>query len=122
MGEESFEIQVEPGQDLLWVARIKSSLTTTLIKGTTPSSYSFNIPFIEINVLVDDEFVDKLSFSKEESGHWQEISYIVPGKYLKKPNHWQEISYIVPGKYLKKPKTKISFYGRYGSFHHWFYQ
>jgi hypothetical protein len=104
MGEESFEIQVEPGQDLLWVARIKSSLTTTLIKGTKPSSYSFNIPFIEIKVLVDGEFVDKLSFSKEESDHWQEISYIVPGKYL------------------KKPKTKISFYGRYGSFHHWFYQ
>lgn len=103
-GGEAFEIQVTPAQDLLWVARIKSSLPAIFLKVTSFFPYPFKAPYIKMKVLVDNKHVADLEFTTE------------------KPDQWQEISCIIPGKYLTAPKAKISISGRYGSFHHWFYQ
>jgi hypothetical protein len=102
--KEFFEIQVIPGRELLWVARIKSSLKTALFKGEAVSPYPFSTPSIELKLTVNDKPVAKLMFPAE------------------KPDRWQEIFYLIPGKYLTTPKAQISIHGRYGSFHHWFYQ
>jgi hypothetical protein len=102
LGEESFELRVTPGRELVLVLRTAPELVARVLRPAAARG---------VGVAFDEAWVE-LSVDGRPAG----------GRRFRPASGWDEIAFEVPGESIRSERLAVRLVGRYASFRYWAFQ
>jgi hypothetical protein len=102
LGEESFEVQVQPGRDVVLVLRTARSATANVLRAQQAGNYALELREAGLVASVDGRPAGRLDFRPAEG--------------------WDEVTLRIPGATITRAAPRLTLRGRYAAYHYWLYQ